>query len=83
MNPWFLAATLMLLLLVPSGLVCLRGDLMRRLVGLELSGMIATLTMLLLAQAFRREVYFDLALACALLSFGAGLVFTRFLERWL
>jgi multisubunit Na+/H+ antiporter MnhF subunit len=27
--------------------------------------------------------FYDLALAAALLAFGGGLVFVRFLERWL
>ena len=39
--------------------------------------------LLLLAQAYDRAIYFDLALALALLSFAGGLVFARFLERWI
>ena len=38
---------------------------------------------LLLAQAYDRAIYFDLALALALLSFAGGMVFARFLERWI
>ena len=41
-----------------------------------------TLVLLLLAQAYDRAIYFDLALALAL-SFAGGLVFARFLERWI
>jgi multicomponent Na+:H+ antiporter subunit F len=36
-----------------------------------------------LAQAYDRSIFFDLALALALLSFAGGLVFARFLERWI
>jgi multicomponent Na+:H+ antiporter subunit F len=63
--------------------VCLRGSPVDRLVGLELAGTVDTLVLLLLAQAYDRAIYFDLALALALLSFAGGLVFARFLERWI
>ena len=56
---------------------------MDRLVGLELAGTVDTLVLLVLAQAYDRSIYFDLALALALLSFAGGLVFARFLERWI
>ena len=36
---------------------------------------------MLLAQAYDRVIYFDIALA--LLSFAGGMVFVRFLERFL
>ena len=48
-----------------------------------LAGTVDTLVLLLLAQAYDRAIYFDLALALALLSFAGGLVFARFLERWI
>ncbi|MFC4453879.1 monovalent cation/H+ antiporter complex subunit F [Deinococcus sonorensis] len=83
MNVWLIAATVMLLALLPCGVVCVRGNAVQRLVGLELAGLLTALTMVLLAEVFDRDLYFDLALACALMSFGGGLVFTRFLERWL
>ena len=83
MNPWLLAATVLLFTLVPIGIVVFRGDPMDRLVGLEAAGMIVTMILLLLTQGFERATFFDVALAAALLSFGGGLVFARFLERWL
>ncbi|MEA2508926.1 MAG: multicomponent Na+:H+ antiporter subunit [Actinomycetota bacterium] len=55
---------------------------MDRLVGLELASVIVCLILLLLAQGLHRPPFFDLALALALLSFAGGLVFARFLERW-
>ncbi len=69
--------------LVPCGIACLRGDALNRLVGLEAAGLIAALILLLLAEGLRRAPFTDLALALALLSFGGGLVFARFLERWM
>ena len=83
MNIWLLAAGALMVCMIPCGLVCLRGDTFHRLVGLEAAGLIASLVFLLLAEGFHRAPFTDLALALALLSFGGGLVFVRFLERWL
>jgi multicomponent Na+:H+ antiporter subunit F len=83
MNVWLIAAGAMLLCLVACGVVCLRGDTFSRLVGLEAAGLIATLVFLLLAEGFHRPPFTDLAVALALLSFGGGMVFVRFLERWM
>jgi multicomponent Na+:H+ antiporter subunit F len=82
-NEWGVAALALLAGLVPCGVVCLRGDPLSRLVGLEMAGVVDTLVLLVLAQAYDRSIYFDLALALALLSFAGGLVFARFLERWI
>ena len=83
MTEWLVAAVALLAGLVPCGWLCLRGDAVDRLVGLELAGIIDTLVLVLLAEAFGRQIYFDLALALALLAFASGLVFARFLERWI
>ncbi len=56
---------------------------MDRLVGLEGASVIATMTFMLLAEGFQRTAFYDLPLTLALLSFAGGLVFTRFLERWM
>jgi multicomponent Na+:H+ antiporter subunit F len=79
---WTVAAIALLLGLVPCGVVCLRGQPTERLVGLEMAGNVDTLVLLLLAVAYHRSIYLDLALALALLTFAGGLVFARFLERW-
>ncbi len=83
MNVWLLTAGAMLLCLVPCGIACLRGNAVSRVVALEAAGLIATLILLLVAEGFHRQPFTDLALALALLSFGGGLVFARFLERWM
>jgi multicomponent Na+:H+ antiporter subunit F len=82
-SAWVVAALALLAGLVASGVVCLRGDPVDRLVGLEMAGTVATLVLLVLAQAYDRVIYFDLALTLALLTFAGGMVFARFLERWL
>lgn len=83
MNLWSTAALVLLWSLVPCGLVCLRGDPVSRLVGLEAAGLIVTLVLLLLAEAFHRLPFYDVAVVAALLSFGGGLVFAQVLGRWL
>jgi multicomponent Na+:H+ antiporter subunit F len=82
-NEWLVAALALLVGLVPCGVVCLRGDPVNRLVGLEMAGTVDTLLLVLLAQAYDRAIYYDLAVALALLSFAGGMVFARFLERWI
>lgn len=83
MNAWLISATVLLFALVPAGIITFRGSSMDRLVGLEMASILTTLTLMLLAQGFQRIPFYDIALAAALLSFGGGLVFVRFLERWL
>lgn len=83
MNVWLLGSAVLLFALVPCGIAAFRGDVMERLVGLEMTGMVVTLLLVMLAQGMNRVNFYDLALALALLSFGGGLVFARFLERWL
>ena len=83
MNPWLMTATALVACLIPCGIACLRGGLAGRLVGLETAGTIAALILLLLAEGFGRPPFMDLGLALALLTFGGGLVFARFVERWM
>ena len=83
MNVWLVAASGLSLSLIPCALICLRGAPLHRLVGLEMAGVCESLVLLLLAEGFQRPLFYDLGLALALLSFGGGLVFARFLERWL
>jgi multicomponent Na+:H+ antiporter subunit F len=83
LNAWLWAATVLLVAFVPCLIVALRSSAsVERLVAFELVGTITTLVILLLAQGFGRTLFFDLALVLALLSFGGGLVYAHFLERW-
>jgi multicomponent Na+:H+ antiporter subunit F len=63
--------------------MCLRGSPERRLVGLEMTGMVVTIAMVLFTVGFCRLPFIDLPLALAIMSFGGGLVFVRFLEKHL
>ncbi len=83
MNLWLWMAAIMLLSLVPCVIVTFRGEPGDRLVGLEAASALLVLEMVLLAEGFGRSIFYDLPLTLALLAFGGGLVFARFMERWL
>jgi multicomponent Na+:H+ antiporter subunit F len=82
-NFWLGGAFALMLGLIPCGIVVFRTETANRLVGLEAATVLVVLAMLLLAEGYHRNFLFDLALMLALLSFGGGMVFARFLERWL
>lgn len=83
MNPWLWASLAMLVPIILAGAASFRGGMADRLVGLELAGVMITLELVLLSEGYHRSVYFDLPLTLSFLSFGGGLVFARFLQRWL
>jgi multicomponent Na+:H+ antiporter subunit F len=82
-NGFVIAAIAMLLGVIPCGLVVCRGTVMEALVAYELISAIVVMVLILLAEGFRRSGEFELPLLLAVLLFGSGLVFVRFLERWL
>ncbi|HSU68705.1 MAG TPA: monovalent cation/H+ antiporter complex subunit F [Tepidisphaeraceae bacterium] len=82
-NVWLWAAAALLLALIPCGITVFRGKPGDRLVGMEMASTVVTLEMVLLVEGFQRTPFYDLPLTLALLSFGGGMVFARFMERWL
>ena len=83
MTGWMGAAVAFLCLVLAVGVVASRGPLIRRVIALELGGVLISLALLLLAEGFDRDVYFDMAVVLAAMTFATSLVFVRFLERWL
>lgn len=83
MNVWQIAAAAVAATLIPCADMCLRGSPERRLVGLEMTGLIVTIILVLLTIGFGRIPLIDLPLTLAVMSFGGGLVFARFLEKHL
>lgn len=83
MNIWLFAAFGLLVSLAPCAMICLRGEPIDRLVGLELAGILNALLFVCLAEGTGRTSFLDVALALGLLTFGGGLVFARFMERWI
>jgi multicomponent Na+:H+ antiporter subunit F len=82
-NGFVVAAIAMLLGIIPCGVVVLRGQLMAAVVAYEAISSIIVMVLLLLAEGFSRSGEFELPVLLAVLLFGSGLVFVRFLERWL
>jgi multisubunit Na+/H+ antiporter MnhF subunit len=83
MNYWLWAALALLFALIPCLYVCGFQRVSDRLVALEFGSCIVTLELVLLSEGFHRPSFYDLPLALAFLSFGGGMVFARFLQRWL
>jgi multicomponent Na+:H+ antiporter subunit F len=83
MNLWLISGAVVSATLLPCAAMCLRGSPERRLVGLEMTSMIVTMAMVLFTVGFGRLPFIDLAVALAILSFGGGLVFARFLGKYL
>jgi len=80
---WLVAAAALLVVILAVGIVASTGPVMRRVIALEIGGVLVTLALVLLAEGFDRDVYFDLAVVLAAMTFATSLVFVRFLERWL
>jgi multicomponent Na+:H+ antiporter subunit F len=82
-NSFVIAAIAMLVAVIPCGIVMIRGQLMDAVVAYEAISSVVLMVLILLAEGFRRSGEFELPVLLALLLFGSGLVFVRFLERWL
>jgi multicomponent Na+:H+ antiporter subunit F len=83
MNLWLGAGGAVCAALLPCADMCLRGAPERRLVGVEMASLLVTIAMVLFTVGFARVPFIDLPLALAIMSFGGGLVFARFLEKHL
>jgi multisubunit Na+/H+ antiporter MnhF subunit len=83
LNAFTIAATALLAGFVPLGWVALRSRPIDGLVALELAGTLAALTFLCLAAGLDRSFEYSVAVVAAVLSWIGGLVFARFLGRWL
>jgi multisubunit Na+/H+ antiporter MnhF subunit len=80
-NSFVIAAIAMLVAVIPCGIVMVRGQLMDAVVAYEAITSVVLMVLVLLAEGFRRPGEFELPVLLALLLFGSGLVFVRFLER--
>lgn len=83
MNSWLVAGIAVSASLLPCADMCLRGRPERRLVGLEMASVIVVIAMVLFTVGFGRSMFIDLPLALAIMSFGGGLVFARFMGKHL
>ena len=82
MNGFLLASLVLLCGVAPLGWIVYRHPPIDGLVAFELASIMVTSLLVLLCEAFQQPSFVDLALALAVLSFAGGLVYARFLERW-
>jgi multisubunit Na+/H+ antiporter MnhF subunit len=82
-NAFTVAATALLLGFVPLGWIGARLRPIDGLVALQLAGTLTLLVLLCLAEGFHRSFEYGLAIVAAVLVWVGGLVFARFLGRWL
>jgi multisubunit Na+/H+ antiporter MnhF subunit len=82
-NLWLLAGVAVSAALLPCADMCLRGSPERRLVGLQMTSILVTIAMVIFTVGFGRTPFIDLPLALAIMSFGGGLIFARFLGKHL
>jgi multisubunit Na+/H+ antiporter MnhF subunit len=80
-NLWLVAATVLLAALALPFSVLVRAPRIEALVASELSSVVVTLVLLLLAEGFHRSIYTTVPLVLSALSLVSGLVFARFMER--
>ncbi len=83
MNVWELASEVMIFALFPLTWIAVHGEVRQRLVAFYMAGVVITSLLMLLTMAFHRMPMMDVALTLALMSFGGGIVFARFLARYL
>jgi multicomponent Na+:H+ antiporter subunit F len=81
MSQWLLGAAVLGVCLIPCAAVCFYAGPLSGLAALQVAGGLMTSILILLAEAFRRQPFVDLALVFAVLSVIGGIVFARILER--
>lgn len=83
MNTFEIAATVLMAGYVPLGWCAFRRRPIDGLIALELGGTLTVLVLLCFAEGFHRSFEFGVAVIAAVLAWAGGLVFARFLGRWL
>ncbi|HEY0383545.1 MAG TPA: MrpF/PhaF family protein [Candidatus Elarobacter sp.] len=83
MNVWLLASAALLLGLPPCVLLAARGNVVDRIVALQLAGVLTVLALLTFEQGEQRQSFFDVSLALAVLTFPASLLVAQVFRRWL
>jgi multisubunit Na+/H+ antiporter MnhF subunit len=83
MSVWLLASAALMLGLLPCVLLAMRGNVVDRIVALQLAGVFAVLALLAFEQGEQRQSFFDLSLALAVLMFPSSLLVAQVFRRWL
>jgi multisubunit Na+/H+ antiporter MnhF subunit len=82
-NAFTIAALALLAGFLPLGACAVRRRPIDGLVALELAGILLVLILLCLAEGFHRSFEYGVAIVAAVMVWIGGLVFARFLGRWL
>jgi multisubunit Na+/H+ antiporter MnhF subunit len=82
-NAFEIAGFVLLVGFVPLGIVSVREREIDGVAALQLCGVLTTLIFLCLAEGFHRSVYFTLPVVSAVATWIGGLVYARFLGRYL
>jgi multisubunit Na+/H+ antiporter MnhF subunit len=83
LNAFVVAGTALLVGFVPLGVLAVSSRAIDGIVALELCGVLTTLIFLCLAEGFHRSSYFDVPIVCAGATWIGGLIFARFMGRFL
>jgi multisubunit Na+/H+ antiporter MnhF subunit len=83
MNAFVWAATGLLIAFFPLLFVSMRRRPVDGLVALECAGVLLVLVLMCLAEGFHRSFGYSVAVMAAVMTWIGGLVFARFLGRWM
>jgi multisubunit Na+/H+ antiporter MnhF subunit len=82
-NAFTIAGMALVVGFVPLGALALRARVLDGVIALEVAGTLATLTFLCLAEGFHRSAYFTVPVVAAAGTWIGGLLFARFLGRYI
>jgi multisubunit Na+/H+ antiporter MnhF subunit len=81
MSQWLLGAAVLAVCLIPCAAICFFAGPLSGLAAVQVAAGLSTSILILLAEAFRRQPFIDLAIVFALVATVGGIVFARILER--
>jgi multisubunit Na+/H+ antiporter MnhF subunit len=81
MNEWEIAAAALGCALLPCLVLCVLAPAPHGLLALEISGVLTSTILMLLAEGFGRQPFIDLAIVLAAMSLVGSLAFARMMER--
>jgi multisubunit Na+/H+ antiporter MnhF subunit len=81
MSEWEVAAVVLIAAMLPCIGICMLAGASHALAALEVASTLATTTLMVLSEAFKRQPFVDLAIVLALLSLVGALAFARLMEQ--
>jgi multicomponent Na+:H+ antiporter subunit F len=81
MSEWEVSAVVLIAAMLPCIGICMLAGAAHALAAMEVASTLATTTLMVLAEAFKRQPFIDLAIVLALLSLVGALAFARLMEQ--